>query len=54
MNDDDIIRIARQLETTNRNNKLTIQRRRARFARTKASIESLPKPDKFPTKYKYG
>jgi len=54
MNNNELRRIARELRTTNRRNKLQIQRKRARSAYTKASLESFQHPHRFPTRYKYG
>lgn len=54
MNNNDLhLRLA-EIARANARNKIRIQGKRGRFARTKATIENLPKPDKFPTKYKYG
>ena len=54
MTNDQLTARLAEIARANAANKLTIQRKRNRFARTKATIENLPKPDKFPTKYKYG
>jgi hypothetical protein len=54
MNNNELRRIARELRTTNRRNKLQIQRKRARSAYTKASLERFEHPHRFPTPYKYG
>ena len=43
-----------EIARRNAANKIRIQGKRARFARTKASTLNLPKPDRFPTTYKYG
>lgn len=44
----------RDLRMTNAKNKRTIQAKRAKFASTKATLEGMQHPGKFPTKYKYG
>lgn len=54
MTDHDLRNAARRLRTTNRRNKLTIQRKRAGSAATKATLEGFTHPRLFPTRYKYG
>lgn len=50
----DLITAAARLAAANARNKRTIQAKRARFAQTKAKLENIPHPGKFPSKYKYG
>ena len=50
----DLIAAANALRIANAKNKRTIQAKRARFAQTKAKLENIPHPGKFPSKYKYG
>ena len=50
----DLITAAARLAKANAKNKRTIQAKRSRFALTKANLENIPHPGKFPSKYKYG